>query len=97
MNINNITTTIPITFNQFYTLLVNHDWFYMYSDSATVQMEQRGNESNLVSIAKRHAFSHYMFNTFVQRRHDAIVDTNTDSRDAQEMYDHFVMTQEANL
>ena len=97
MNINNITTTTPITFNPFYTLLVNHDWFYAYSDSMAVQREQSSNESTLISIAKRHAFSYYMFNAFAQRRHDSIVGTNTDERDTQEMYDDFIMTQEANL
>ena len=95
--INNITATTPITFNQFYTLLVNHDWFYEYSDSMAVQSEQRSNESTLISIAKRHAFSYYMFHSFTQRRNESIVGINTDERDTQEMYDDFIMTQEANL
>ena len=95
LNIDFITPTTPVTFTQYYELLVNADWFHLFSDSMKVASLGCGREGQLNAIAKRHTFCGYMFMTFIQRRNDAITSTNTDTRDMKGMYDDWVMTQGA--
>jgi hypothetical protein len=94
LNIDFVTPTTPITFAQYYELLVNADWFHDFSDSMAVSSLGCGREGQLRGIGKRHKFSHYMFNSFIQRRNDAIQDRVVDTRDMKGMYDDFKMTQE---
>ena len=97
LNIDLITPTTPVTFTQYYELLVNADWFHSFSDDISVSSLGCGREGQLHAIAKRHSFCGYMFMTFIQRRDNIIKKTNTDTRDIKDMYNDWVMTQGANL
>ena len=75
INIDMVTPTTPVTFNEYYELLVNADWFHMFSDSSKVYSLGTGREGTLKGIANRHSFAKYMFEHFVEARNTAIVDS----------------------
>lgn len=75
INIDMVTPTTPVTFNEYYKLLVNADWFYMYSDSSKVRSLGASREGTLKGIANRHSFAKYMFEHFVEARNACIVNS----------------------
>ena len=77
--------TQPITFNQYYTLLANHDWFYAFSDSMEVYNNMQERESSLKAIGGRHDFSAYMFNCFSSARNDQILNGSSTRLTIEEM------------
>jgi len=72
INIDNITPSTPVTFNQYYTLLCNADWFYSFSDSSSAYWLGTSREGILNGIASRTDFAAYMFSHFCGLRSDAI-------------------------
>ena len=73
INIDMVTPTTPVTFNEYYELLVNADWFHGYSDSSKVSWLGASREGILAGIANRHSFANYMFQHFVDVRNASIV------------------------
>ena len=72
LNIDFVTPTTPVTFNEYYELLVDADWFHSYSDSMKALSLGCGREGQLNAIAKRHDFAAYMFSHFCDVRNSAI-------------------------
>jgi len=72
INIDNITPATPVTFNQYYSLLNNADWFYSFSDSSSVYSLGTSREGILNGIAGRHEFAAYMMSHFCDVRTAAI-------------------------
>ena len=72
LNIDFVTPTTPVTFTQYYELLVNADWFHSFSDDMSVSSLGCGREGQLNAIAKRHDFAAYMFSHFCDVRNSAI-------------------------
>jgi len=72
VNIDNITPSTPVTFNEYYTLLSNADWFYSFSDDSRAYSLGMGREGILNGIASRHDFAAYMFSHFCDVRNSSI-------------------------
>ena len=77
--------TQPLTFREYYTLLVNHDWYYAFSDSMEVYNNMEERESSLKAIGGRHDFSAYMFSMFCQERNDRILNGSSTRLTIEEM------------